>query len=176
MNILVPLINGFEEIEAIATVDILRRAEFEVVMAGLPGTMVEGDRGVKVVADKMLKDIRPEDFDVLVLPGGRGCAGLFKSSKMMDIIKHFTEKDKLIAAICYAPMFLAREGLLKNKRATVYPGKERELPMPRGEKVVVDGNLVTSQGPGTAVDFALKIVELKAGKAKADSLRKGIVA
>ena len=176
MRVLVPLVNGFEEIEAISAVDVLRRADFDVVTAGLPGTMVEGNRGVKVIADMMLKDINPDDFDVLVLPGGSGCSDLVKSSKMMETIRHFSSKDKVIAAICYAPVLLAREGLLKDKRATVYPGNERELPKPRGDRVVVDGNLITSQGPGTAIEFSLAIVEKLAGKPKADSLRKGIVA
>lgn len=176
MRVLIPLVNGFEEIEAISTVDVLRRADLEVVTAGLPGTMVEGNKGVKVIADKMIKDIKAEDFDVLVLPGGKGCPALTKSSKMMSIIRHFSEKDKLIAAICYAPVLLAREGLLKGKRATVYPGNERELPKPRGDRVVVDGNLITSQGPGTTIDFALAIVEKLKGKPAASALRKGIVA
>jgi 4-methyl-5(b-hydroxyethyl)-thiazole monophosphate biosynthesis len=176
MKILVPLVNGFEEIEAISAIDILRRADIEVVTAGLPGTMVTGDRGVKIIADKMLKDIDPEEFQALVLPGGRGSPSLTKSTKMMDIINDFHKKDKLIAAICYSPVLLARKGLLDGKRATVYPGNEKELPKPRGEKVVVDGNLITSQGPGTAIEFALKIVEVLAGKPKSDKLRKGIVA
>ena len=176
MKILVPLVNGFEEIEAISTVDVLRRADMEVVTAGIPGTMVEGNKGVKVIADKMLKDINHEEFDALVLPGGRGCPSLVKSSKLMDIINDFNKKEKLIAAICYAPVLLAREGLLKDRKATAYPGHEKELPKPRGERVVVDRNIITSQGPGTAIDFALKIVEVLAGKAKSEAIRKGLVA
>ncbi len=176
MKILVPLINGFEEIEAISTVDILRRADLEVVTAGIPGTMVEGNKGVKVIADSMLKDINHEEFDVLVLPGGRGCPGLVKSAKLMDIINDFNKKEKLIAAICYAPVLLAREGLLKDRRATAYPGNEKEFSKPRDERVVVDRNIITSQGPGTTIEFALKIVEVLVGRAKAESLRKGIVA
>ena len=175
MNILVPLINGFEEIEAMSVVDVLRRAGLNVVMAGVPGTMVEGDNGVKVIADRMLKDIEPDEFDAIVLPGGRGCKDFVRSEKVMGILDDFNQKNKLIAAICYSPVLLARKGMLKDKRATVYPGNERELPKPRAERVVVDGNIITSQGPGTAMEFALKIVEVTKGKPKAESLRKGLV-
>ena len=175
MNILVPLVNGFEEIEAIATVDVLRRADFNVVLAGIPGTMVTGNKGVKVIADRKLDDIDPEDFQAIVLPGGQGSPKLGKSGKLMGMLKDFNDKDKLIAAICFSPMLLAREGLLDNRRATVYPGNEKKLPKPRGERVVVDGNIITSQGPGTTMEFALKIVETLAGKAKAEGLRKGLV-
>ena len=175
MNILVPLISGFEEIEAISVVDILRRAEFNVVTAGIPGTMVEGDNGVKIMADKMLKDVNPDEFDAVVLPGGRGSPNLERSEKVMSILKSFNEKEKLIAAICFSPVLLAKKGILKDRRATVYPGRERDLPKPRGERVVVDGNIITSQGPGTAMEFALKIVEVMAGKPRADSLKKGLV-
>jgi 4-methyl-5(b-hydroxyethyl)-thiazole monophosphate biosynthesis len=176
MKILVPLVDGFEEIEALATVDVLRRAGLKVVTAGMPGTMVTGDNGIKVIADRMLKDINHDDFQGIVLPGGRGCPALVKSTKMMGIIRDFDGKKKLIAAICYTPALLSREGILKDKRATVYPGREREIPKPRPERVVVDGHVITSQGPGTAIEFALKIVEVTKGKAKAEALRKGIVA
>ncbi len=175
MNILVPLINGFEEIEAIATVDVLRRAGFNVVLAGMPGTMITGNRGVKVIADMKFDDINPKDFQALVLPGGQGSPKMGKSVKLMGMLRDFNDKDKLIAAICFSPMLLAKEGLLDNRRATVYPGNEKKLPKPRGERVVVDGNIITSQGPGTAMEFALKIVEALAGRSRAESLRKGLV-
>ena len=175
MDVLVPLINGFEEIEAVSIIDILRRAGLNVVTAGIPGTMVEGDNGVKLMTDRMLKDLEPDDFDAIVLPGGTGAKDLERSEKMMSMLEDFHHKEKLIGAICFCPVLLAKKGILNGKRATVYPGKERELPMPRGERVVVDGNIITSQGPGTAMEFALKIVEVAAGKQKAESIRKGLV-
>jgi 4-methyl-5(b-hydroxyethyl)-thiazole monophosphate biosynthesis len=175
MNILVPLVNGFEEIEAISVVDVLRRAGFNVVIAGIPNTMLIGDSGLKMIADCKIDNISPEQFQAIVLPGGSGYARLGQSKKVMEMLRDFNQKNKLIAAICFSPVLLAKEGLLDNRRATVYPGKERELPKPRGERVVVDGNIITSQGPGTAMEFALKIVETLAGKPKAESLRKGLV-
>jgi 4-methyl-5(b-hydroxyethyl)-thiazole monophosphate biosynthesis len=175
MRILMPLINGFEEIEAISVVDILRRANFEVVTAGIPGTMVEGHNRVKVVADRMFRDIDPNEFDAIVLPGGKGSPDFARSDKIKSILRDYNEKKKLIAAICFSPIVLAKQGILKDRRATVYPGNERELPKPRAERVVVDGNIITSQGPGTAIEFALKIVEVAEGKPKAESLRKGLV-
>lgn len=175
MNILVPLVNGFEEIEALATVDILRRARFNVVIAGIPNTILIGDRGIKIIADCKLDSVSPDQFQAVVLPGGSGYESLGQSNKVMGIVKDFNEKKKLIAAICYSPMLLAKAGILNDKRATVYPGKEREIPKPRGDRVVVDGNIITSQGPGTAIEFALKIVEVLAGRDKAEKLRRGLV-
>ena len=175
MNVLVPLVNGFEEIEVISTVDVLRRAGLKVVIAGMPGTMLIGDNGIKIIADKRLDDINPEEFQAIVLPGGSGSPTLGKSNKVMEIVRDFNSKNKLIAAICHSPLLLAGAGLLDGRRATVYPGKERELPKPRGERVVVDGNIITSQGPGTAMEFALKIVEALSSRARAESLRKGLV-
>jgi 4-methyl-5(b-hydroxyethyl)-thiazole monophosphate biosynthesis len=175
MNVLVPLVNGFEEIETIATVDVLRRAKLNVVTAGIPGTMVTGNMGVKLIADRKLDDIEPEDFQAIVLPGGQGSQDLGRSSMLMGIVRDFNNRNKLIAAICFSPAILAREGLLDDRRATVYPGRERDIPRPRGERVVADGNIITSQGPGTTMEFALKIVEVLSGKAKAEKLRKALV-
>jgi 4-methyl-5(b-hydroxyethyl)-thiazole monophosphate biosynthesis len=175
MNIVVPLVNGFEEIEALATVDILRRAGFNAVLAGIPGTMLTGNKGVKVIADSKFEDINPEDYQAIVLPGGEGSPSMGKSKKLVSMLRDFNDKKKLIAAICYSPMLLASEGLLDDKKATVYPGNERKIPKPRPDRVVVDGNIITSQGPGTTIEFALKIVEVLAGKDKSDKLAKGLV-
>ena len=176
MKVLVPLIDGFEEIEAISVIDVLRRAGLEVVTAGIPGTMVTGVNGVKVIADTMIKDMEGDDFQAIVLPGGPGCKDLIRSGKVMDMLKGFKQNKKLIAAICYSPVVLAREGFLDGVRATVYPGNERELSKPRSDRVVADENIITSQGPGTAIEFALKIVEVMSGKQKADTVRKALVA
>jgi 4-methyl-5(b-hydroxyethyl)-thiazole monophosphate biosynthesis len=174
-KVFVPLAEGFEEIEAMAVIDILRRAGIDVVTAGLQGSIVKSSRNVKVIADKKIDDIK-EDFDAIVLPGGNpGYLNLMKSQKIMKMIKEFDSKNKIIGAICASPMILAKLGILDNKKATIYPGMEKELPKPRSEKVIVDGNIITSQGPGTAIDFALKIVEILEGKSKADAIKKEIV-
>jgi len=176
MKILVPLAEGFEEIETMSIVDVLRRAGHDVTLAGIPGSIITGSRGVKVLADKMLKDINENEFDVLVLPGGYpGYVNLGKSQRISEIIRNFNEKEKTIAAICAAPSVLAKTGVLDNKKATIYLGMEKEIPWPRGDRVVVDGNIITGQGPGAAIEFALKIVEVLDGKEKAEKLKRELV-
>ncbi len=176
MKVLVPLANGFEEIEAISIVDVLRRAGIEVVTAGLPGTIVEGSRKVKVIADRKIDDVRKEDFDAVVLPGGDpGYVNLSKSKKVTDMLMDFNEKNKTIAAICASPSILGKLGILDGKKATIYPGMEKDIPKPRDGKVVVDGNVITSQGPGTAIDFALEIISKAKGRFFAQDIREQLV-
>lgn len=176
MKIMVPLAEGFEEIEAFAVVDILRRAGIKVDIAGVVGTVIKSARGVSVMTDKRLAEINPEEYDGIVLPGGYpGYVNLGKTQKIIEIIKNFEDKGKLIAAICASPSILAKAGVLDDKVATIYPGMEKELPHPREGKVVVDKNVITSQGPGTAIEFALKIVEKVLGKEKALQLRRDLV-
>ena len=176
MKVMVPLADGFEEIEAFAVIDILRRAGIEVDTVGLKGSIVESKHGVRVMADKRLNEINADKYDAIILPGGSpGYKNLANSNKLMEILKKFNDENKLIGAICASPLILAREGLLNDKKATAYPGLERKLPHPRGGRVVVDDNIVTSQGPGTAVEFALKIVEILAGVTKAERLRRELV-
>lgn len=176
MNVIVPLAEGFEEIEALATVDVLRRAGLNTVTVGLPSTMVTGSRNIKVVADKKLDDINLDDFDAIVLPGGNpGYINLGNSNTIMEAIRKFDSEKKIIAAICMAPTVLAKAGILEDRHATVYPGGERQLPRPRDGKVVIDGHIITSQGPGTAIDFALKIVEILMGQEKANDVKHQLV-
>ncbi len=173
---LMPLADGFEEIEATTTIDILRRGGVNVTTAGLQGTIVRGTRGVKLIADMKMDDVNFDRFDGLILVGGDpGWKNLSMSRRVMDAIQKYNGSKKTLAAICAAPCILAKAGVLAEKRATIYPGMERELPRPRSEKVIVDGHVITSQGPGTAVDFALKILELAAGKDKAAKVKKEIV-
>jgi len=165
LNVLVPLAEGFEEIEVMTIVDVLRRAGIKVSMAGLPGTIVEGSRNVKVLADTKLEDVVEKDYDAVVLPGGSpGYTNLSKSQKVKKIIGDFHRDGKLVAAICGGPTVLAEAGILTNVKATVYPGLEKCIPKPRNERVLVEGNVITSQGPGTAMEFSLKLVEHLAGK------------
>ncbi len=176
MKILVPLANGFEDIEAFTVIDILRRAGIEVDIIGVPGNIITSKVGVRVIVDKNLKDVKVEEYDGIILPGGDpGYKNLEKSKEIIDIIKKMDERKKLIAAICASPSILAKIGLLDDKKATIYPGMEKLLPHPRDERVVIDKNVITSQGPGTAIEFSLKIVEYLSGKQKALALRKALV-
>jgi len=175
MNILVPLAEGFEEIEAITTLAVLKRAKMNAVTVGLPGTMVKSARDLKFIADKKLEDVKPEEFDAIVLVGGNS-SYLSQSQKILRAIQDLDSRKKVIAAINTAPLILAKAGIIENRKATIYPGMEREIPRPRGERVVVDGHVITSQGPGTAIEFALKIVEALEGPAKARKLREELVA
>jgi 4-methyl-5(b-hydroxyethyl)-thiazole monophosphate biosynthesis len=176
MKVLIPLTDGFEETEAVSTVDVLRRAGIEVVVAGSPGTTLTGVHNVKIQADGMLKDIDHEEFDGVILVGGSpGYINLGNSQKVQEIIRDFYSKDKLIAAICAAPTILSKAGILDDRKATIYPGMEKEIPRPRPEKVVADGNVITSQGPGTAVEFGLAITEHLVGKEKANEVRRRMV-
>ena len=175
-NVLIPLADGFEEIEAATCIDVLRRAGLTVITAGMPGTMVKGSRGVKMMADRKMDDVNVKQFDVLVLVGGDpGFRNLGRSQRLLKAIREFGNSDKLVAAICAAPSILARVGLLEKRMATIYPGMEKEIPRPRGNRVVVDGNVITSQAPGTAMEFSLTIVENLLGAAKANELRSELV-
>jgi 4-methyl-5(b-hydroxyethyl)-thiazole monophosphate biosynthesis len=162
MKALVPIANGSEEMEAVIIVDTLRRAEFDVTVASLtPGTIV-ASRGVKLVGDTTWDEIDPDDFDLLLLPGGFGGTMAFcEHAGVQQAIKDFNEKKKWVGCICAAALALNEAGILKGKTFTCYPGVEEKLPadiQPVDEIVVVDGHLITSQGPGTAFEFALKVI------------------
>jgi 4-methyl-5(b-hydroxyethyl)-thiazole monophosphate biosynthesis len=176
MRVLVPLADGFEDIEALTVIDVLRRAKIDVDTVGLMGGWVTSESKVRVMADKKISEIAIDEYDGIVLPGGsQGVANLAKSSKLKEFLEALNEKGKMIAAICAAPMVLAKYHIVDKKRATIYPGMERELPYPRDDRVVVDGNVITSQGPGTAMEFALAIVEKLVGREKAWELREQLV-
>jgi 4-methyl-5(b-hydroxyethyl)-thiazole monophosphate biosynthesis len=164
---LVILAEGFEEIEAVTAVDILRRADINVTAAGLSEIKVQGSRGIVVVADARLDEVEC-DFDVCVLPGGTvGAMRLASSQKATSLIKEMFQMGKIIAAICASPaLVLAPLGILDNKSATCYAGMQEdfnETTVYKDEAVVVDGNIITSQGVATALLFALSIVEKIAG-------------
>lgn len=177
MKVMIPLAEGFEEIEALTVVDVLRRAGITVDTVGVMGSVVSGAHGIRVMTDKKLLEINADEYDAIVLPGGSpGYVNLGRSSKIIEILKEFDSKGKIVAAICAAPSILAKAGILEGKRATIYPGMEKELPYPRGDRVVVDGNVITSQGPGTAMEFALAIVKALLGDDKALQLKRQLVA
>jgi len=177
MKVMVPLANGFEEIEALTVVDVLRRAGIQAETIGIVGSVIEGSHGVRVMVDKRVNEIVPDEYDAIILPGGSpGYKNLARSNRLMEILKNFNDKNKLIGAICASPSILAKQGLLDNKKATIYPGNEKLLAYPRDKPVVVDGNIITSQGPGTAMEFALKIVEVLLDQHAAQNLRRKLVA
>lgn len=176
MEILLPLAEGFEEIEAVTVIDVLSRAGMHVLTAGLPGSQVKGSRGLVVMTDKRLDQVDPQGFDALILVGGNpGYINLGRSQKILQMVVKFNLDKKLIGAICAAPSILAKAGILEDRAATIYPGMERDIPRPKGKSVVQDGNIITSQGPGTAMEFALKIVETIQGKNKMKELKEQLV-
>ncbi len=177
MKVLMPLADGFEDIEAVAVIDILRRAGVQIDTFGIPGSTITSSRGIRISVDRRMVELKPDEYDGIIVVGGmKNVDTLGRTASVTDAIKKLYVKGKLVAAICAGPLVLAKMGILDDRKATIYPGLERELPKPRGEKIVVDGNVVTSQGPGTAVEFALKIVGILKGNGKADQIRQEIVA
>jgi len=161
-KVLVPLATGFEEIEALSIVDILRRAGTTVVMVALETLHVKGAHGIVVVADALIKEVDASSFDMIALPGGLpGATNLAADATVQSILKDFDAKGKMIAAICAAPYALHTAGVLKDNY-TCYPSFEQKIG-PKGydatQKVVYDHNVITSQGPSTAMIFALALVE-----------------
>ncbi|UCC58116.1 MAG: DJ-1/PfpI family protein [Candidatus Bathyarchaeum sp.] len=174
---LVLLAPGFEEIETVAVIDVLRRSGITVTIAGLLPDMVEGAHGIKIIPDKAIEKVQMKDFDALVVPGGNpGYKNLRRDERVLEMIKDASDSGKLVAAICAAPAVLSDAGVLKNRKCTIYPGMESEVENGGGEfledSVVVDGNLITSRGPATALHFALKIAERLVGKEIAEAVRK----
>ena len=173
-TILIPLAQGCEELEAVTVIDILRRAGVDVITAGLVAGPVHCSRGTVLIADTLLDDVLSQTFDMIVLPGGMpGAEHLKNDARIIGLLKNMAASDKYIAAICAAPMALHAAGLLQGKTATSFPGVLDQLPGTHqysSEPVVVDGKIVTSRGPGTAMDFALTLVELLCGKAKRDAV------
>ena len=161
-TILVPLADGFEESEAVIVVDVLRRAGFEVLIAGLSGRSATGSHRISVATDCLLSEISPESFDAIVLPGGMpGSVKLRESSAVEAAALSISARGGLVAAICAAPMALAKFGLLKGRKATCYPGFEDQLlgAVHTGARVERDGLLVTGKGAGTAFEFAAAVCE-----------------
>jgi 4-methyl-5(b-hydroxyethyl)-thiazole monophosphate biosynthesis len=178
---LVFLATGFEEIETVTIVDVLRRAGVDVTVAGLTPSMVEGAHGIKIVPDKTIDDVKVEDFDAVVVPGGNpGYKNLRKDQRVIDMIKKAFNSNKLVAAICAGPAVLSDAGVLEGKACTIYPGMDEELEAgggkPKHDIVVVDGNIITSRGPATALPFALKLAEKLAGKQVAEAVSKKTLA
>ncbi|HEY92739.1 MAG TPA: DJ-1/PfpI family protein [Dehalococcoidia bacterium] len=179
MKVVVPLAEGFEEIEFSTIVDILRRAGIDVAVTGLKEGIIDGAHGIGLAPDTLIDKVSADNFDVIVLVGGNpGFVNLGKSEKVLKLVKEMFDRDKYVTAICGAPSVLAKAGVIQGKKATVFPGMEGTLTgaQYRDERVVVDGKVITSQGPGTAMEFAIKLVEVLAGKGKAGEVTKQVLA
>ena len=176
-RVLCLLVTGFEEIETITPIDLLRRAEAEVVIAALGREkLVTGRCGISVEADATLAEVADQDFDALLIPGGPGVKALRTDGRPAELAKKFSEQNKLIAAICAAPTVLADAGLLTNRRFTAHFSVHSELPGALAEeRVVKDGNLITSRGAGTAIEFGLALVGELFGETKASEVAKAIM-
>jgi len=178
-RVLVPLAEGFEEVEALTVVDVLRRSEVEVVTAAV-GTeaTVAGKHGIPVVADQLLTAVADQAFDMVVLPGGvPGVPNLMEDATVAQVVRAQAERGEWVCAICAAPAVLGNLGLLDDKRATIHPGWRDKLVAGeyREETVVRDGKVVTSRGPGTAMPFALTLAKLLVGEEKAGEVAAGMV-
>ncbi|MCB1761381.1 MAG: DJ-1/PfpI family protein [Gammaproteobacteria bacterium] len=179
-RVLVPLAQGCEELEAVTVIDLLRRAGIEVVSAALDSAPVVASRGVVLLPDTELGRVQDEIFDMIVLPGGLpGADHLAADKRIRDLLRKMAAQGHYTAAICAAPKVLAAAGLLDGRRATAYPGVLQGLSNPKieidGGAVVRDGTVITSRGPGTAMDFALELIALLAGEEKRDEVARGLV-
>ena len=167
--------NGFEEIEAIAPCDILRRGGVEVMLAGIGGLEITSAHGITVRADCRVEDVRKEDTELLMLPGGMGGVQSIEGSRAaMKLISDVYEDGRLVAAICAAPTVLAHLGILKGKKAVCYPGMEEQCTdarMTQEASTVRDGNVITGRGPGAGLDFGFRLLSELRGKACAEEVR-----
>ncbi|MFO1434952.1 MAG: DJ-1 family glyoxalase III [Gammaproteobacteria bacterium] len=178
-TVLVPLANGCEELEAVTIIDILRRAEFSVVTAGLTAGPIKGAHGITLVPDTTLGEAIDQTFDMIVLPGGLpGSDHLNSDLRIREIVKKMSDSKRTIAAICAAPKVFASMGLLIGRKVTAYPGVLENMNVPgirlTGAPVTVDGRIITSRGPGTAMDFALALVEELAGIEKRTAVEQAL--
>lgn len=174
-SVLVPLAQGCEELEAVTIIDLLRRAEIHVTTASLTNEPVKASRGTVIIADTTLDKALQHDYDMVVLPGGLpGADYLEKDERIQQLLKKMASNNKYTAAICAAPKALASAGLLEGKTATGYPGTLEKLKLKNTTlsdlPVVTDGFVITSKGPGTAMDFSLHLIELLVGKSRRDSV------
>lgn len=173
MKALILLAQGFEELEAVTLIDVLRRGGIEVISAGITEGPVESARKVKILPDTVLNRVSAADFDLIALPGGQpGTTNLQKNSGVLSLLKEFKSQNKWIAALCAAPMVLSAAGLLKGIRFTCYPGCEGAISEGIYEPaaVIEDGKILTSKGPATAMPFALALIEKLAGKKAAEKV------
>jgi 4-methyl-5(b-hydroxyethyl)-thiazole monophosphate biosynthesis len=176
---LIPIADGSEEIETVTLVDVFRRAGWDVVLASIQGDgPITASRGVRLIPDAQWEKLDLSTFDLIALPGGLGgTQALCKNDGVQEALRIFDIEGLWIGAVCAAPLALHRAGILKNRAFTCYPGVEKEMKRAdRSEELVVaDGNIVTSQGPGTTMAFALKLIELIDGPAAAKKIADGMI-
>lgn len=178
-NVLVPLAQGCEELEVVTIVDLLRRAGITVVTAGLDDKPVKASRGVVLIPDTTLAAAIDHQYDMVVLPGGLpGADHLNSDMRIREIVKKTNDARRPVAAICAAPKVFASMGMLIGRRATAYPGVLDNMNVPgmriTGDPVTVDGGIITSRGPGTAMDFALTLIEQLVGAEKRAEVERGL--
>jgi 4-methyl-5(b-hydroxyethyl)-thiazole monophosphate biosynthesis len=179
-TVLVPLAQGCEELEAVTIIDLLRRAKITVVTAGLDEKPVKASRGVVLIPDTTLDQAIQQNFDMIVLPGGLpGADNLNNDPRIHLLLKKMHQQGKYTAAICAAPKVLAHAGLLANKSATSYPGILEHMNIPQLQFIVApvikDGSVITSRGPGTAIDFALELIATLVGSEIRDQVESALV-
>ena len=177
-KIIVPISNGFEEIEALNVIDICRRANIEVKIAAVEELLTVGAHNIKIQADCKIEDINSDDFDMIVLPGGLPNAfTLAENNKVQSLLKEFKEKKKKIAAICAAPYALHKADVL-NENFTCYPSFEEKIRLNgyhNNDSIVIDNDVITSRGPATAMVFALEIVNILCGEETYNQVKNGLL-
>ena len=177
-NILIPISNGFEEIEAISIIDVCRRANIEVTIAAVEDLTTIGAHNIKIQADCKIEDISSDNFDMIVLPGGLPNAfTLAENSRVQLLLKEFKDKNKKIGAICAAPYALYKAGVL-NKNYTCYPSFEKKIKEDgyfSNKDIVIDDKVITSRGPATAMIFALEIVKILCNDEVYINLKNGLL-
>jgi protein deglycase len=177
-NIIIPVSNGFEEIEAITIIDVCRRANIKVTIAAVEDLQTTGAHGIKIIADTTIENIICDDFDMIVLPGGLPNAfTLADNEKVQSLLKEFKEKKKKIGAICAAPYALHKADVL-NENFTCYPSFEENIRVSgyhENDAVVIDNDVITSRGPATAMIFALEIINILCDEEVYNSVKEGLL-
>jgi protein deglycase len=177
-NIIIPISNGFEEIEAITIIDVCRRANIQVTIAGVENLETIGAHGIKIISDTTIENINCDDFNMIVLPGGLPNAfTLAENEKVQSLLKEFKLKNKIIGAICAAPYALHKADVL-NKNFTCYPSFEQKIRVDgyhSNDAIVIDNDVITSQGPATAMAFALEIVNILCDEETFLSVKNGLL-
>ncbi|SDZ96788.1 4-methyl-5(b-hydroxyethyl)-thiazole monophosphate biosynthesis [Thiothrix caldifontis] len=176
---LIPLADGCEELEAVTLIDLLRRASIEVITASLKDAPVHCSRGTRLLADCLLDDVLEQHFDLFVLPGGLpGADNLNTDARIHTLIRRLEAEGCYIAAICAAPKVLVENGILKGRTLTAYPGSLAAIDTSHvhltQQPIVIDGKVITSRGPGTAMDFSLQLIELLTDKTVRDRVEAGL--
>ncbi len=177
-KVLVPLADGFEEIEAVTIVDILRRAGATVVTAGLTDYKVTGSHGIALTADSIMAEEAPKEWDMVALPGGiPGAPNLAENDLVLKVVKQTAARKHYTAAVCAAPFVLEKAGVIKNKKVTSHPGTAEKIltGIHQGTRVVIDSKVITGQACGSAMEFAFTLVEALFGPEKVKELNAGVL-